>query len=69
MEVAGKRRLSTGAVLWLITAALMLFAIVPTLRQYAVVGHELRPIIAPGSSTSPPRCKTAIRSRWSTPTR
>lgn len=41
MEVAGKRRLSTGAVLWLITAALMLFAIVPTLRQYAVVGHDV----------------------------
>ena len=41
MEIAGKRRLSTGAALWLIAAALALCAIAPSLMQRAVVGHDV----------------------------
>lgn len=41
MEIAGKRRLSTGAALWLIAAALALCAIASSLMQRAVVGHDV----------------------------
>lgn len=41
MQTAGRRRFSLSAALWLATAALALAAIVPSLTQYAVVGHDV----------------------------
>lgn len=40
MQAVGKSKLSASAALWLILAALLLAAIVPTLFQYAVMGHD-----------------------------